>query len=222
MIIENVLWDLDGTLTDPKFGIIRCIQYALEKFGKEPPPFEELFWCIGPPLYESFPKLVPEASREDVLALVDLYRERFSDIGMYENEVYPGITDLLSELQTNQKHYVATSKSHVFAKKILSHFNLSQYFSVVHGSELSGVRSDKGELIKFIIDSESLDPKRTIMVGDRKHDIIGAKKVGMKSIGITWGYGSAEEHQEVGADFIFSTPGDLGKFLGSKNYSCDL
>lgn len=217
MIIENLLWDLDGTLTDPKFGIIRCIQYALEKFGKEAPPFEELFWCIGPPLYESFPKLVPSASHEDVLTLVNLYRERFSDIGMYENEVYPGIPELLGELQLKHKNYVATSKPHVFAKKILSHFKLSQYFSVVHGSELSGVRSDKGELIKFILDKESLDPKKSIMIGDRKHDIIGAKKVGMKSIGITWGYGSTDEHLEVGADFIISTPQDLGKFLNPNN-----
>jgi phosphoglycolate phosphatase len=217
MIMEHILWDLDGTLTDPKFGIIQCIQYALEKFGIEPPPLEQLFWCIGPPLYESFPKLVPDASREEILTLVDLYRERFGDIGMYENEVYPGISDLLNELQLEQKHYVATSKPHVFAKKILSHFNLIQYFSVVHGSELSGVRSDKGELIKFILESESLDPNKTVMIGDRKHDIIGAKKVGMMSIGITWGYGSREEHQEAGADYIFSTPQELGKFLNPKN-----
>jgi phosphoglycolate phosphatase len=136
---------------------------------------------------------------------------------MYENEVYPGIPELLGELQLQQKHYVATSKPHVFAKKILSHFNLSHYFSVVHGSELSGVRSDKGELIKFILDNESLDPEKTVMIGDRKHDIIGAKTVGLKSIGVAWGYGSIEEHLEAGADFIFSKPQDLGKFLNPKN-----
>jgi len=214
MVIKNILWDLDGTLTDPKFGIIRCIQYAIERFGKEVPPFEQLFWCIGPPLYESFPKLVPNASREDILMLVDLYRERFSDIGMYENEVYLGIPELLNELQ--QKHYVATSKPHVFAKKILSHFKLTPFFSNIHGSELNGVRSDKGELIKFILDNESLDPNKTVMIGDRKHDIIGAKKLGLKSIGITWGYGSTDEHVEAGADFIFNTPQELGNFLNSK------
>lgn len=213
MKVQNILWDLDGTLTDPKEGIIGCIQYALQKAGHFAPPMDELLWCIGPPLYESFPKLVPGSSREAVLQLVDLYRERFASVGMFENKVYPDIPELLAKLQTGQKHFVATSKPHLFARKILSHFGLSSYFRVIHGSEMSGERSDKGELIQFILKTESLGPESTMMIGDRKHDIIGAKKSGLKSIGVTWGYGSHEELKEIGADYIFSRPNDIGLFF---------
>lgn len=216
MIIENILWDLDGTLTDSKKGIINCIRYALDKFGKSVNSKEDLNWCLEPPLYDSFSRLVPNASYEEVLTLVKYYRERFSVTGMFENDVYQDIPDLFSDLQNNQKHlrnYLATSKLNIYAKKILSHFNLIHNFTSVHGSELNGERSDKGELITYIINTECLEPNKTVMIGDRKHDIVGAKKAGIRSIGITWGYGTHEELQMAGAEYIFSTPRELKEFL---------
>jgi phosphoglycolate phosphatase len=216
MKILNVLWDLDGTLTDPKLGIIQCIQFALRKFGREVPALDQLLWCIGPPLYESFPCLVPGSSHQDVLTLVDLYRERFADVGLFENELYPGIPELLGELGAHKKHFLATSKPHIFARRILTHFNLSQFFAGIHGSELNGDRCDKGELIEYVLKNEGLDRKQTVMIGDRKHDIIGAKKAGLIGVGITWGYGSPNELKDAGADFIFSNLPDLRDFLSER------
>lgn len=214
---NHLLWDLDGTLTDPKEGILLSIQYALEKFGITPPPIDSLTWCIGPPLYESFPQLVPGSSNADVLKMVDLYRERFSVTGLYENKVYPFIGKMLAELSQDKKQFLATSKPHLFARKILDHFKLSSHFQKIHGSELSGERSNKADLIAYILKEENIPADDAFMIGDRKHDIIGAKKNGVTSIGITWGYGSRQELEENGADFIFATPENLKNFLLTKN-----
>src|SRR4051812_42078161 len=120
---KNIFWDLDGTLTDPKLGILRCIQYALRVAGHTVPPMDDLLWCIGPPLHVSFPVLVPGISETQVWELVALYRERFADVGLYENAVYPGIAEILAELSSTKQLYVATSKPQVFAEKIITHFN---------------------------------------------------------------------------------------------------
>jgi phosphoglycolate phosphatase len=217
MKIENILWDLDGTLTDPKEGIIQCIQYALDKADYIPPAMDQLLWCIGPPLHDSFLKLVPGSTKEEANTLVNFYRERFANIGIFENVVYPYISHLLASQKISKQNILATSKPHIYANKILSHFDLIQYFSAIHGSELSGERSDKGELIKYILQNENLNHDTSIMIGDRMHDILGAKKAGIASIGITWGYGSMEELKEAGADFIFTTPKLLGDFLKKTN-----
>jgi len=215
----NILWDLDGTLTDPKEGIIRSIQYALEKFGQRVPPMDELLWCIGPPLYDSFPELVPGSSKQDVQKLIDLYRERFSQVGLFENFIYPEIPDLLAKLSEEKKLFLATSKPHVYAKRIIEHFDLTDFFTCVHGSELSGERADKGDLIRYILKTEGIAVDEALIVGDRKHDIFGAKKAGILSVGITWGYGSQKELEEAGADWIFDRPQDLGSFLLSRSES---
>ena len=208
-----ILWDLDGTLTDPKEGIIKCLQYALEKFGLTSPPFESLTWCIGPPLFHTFHQLAPGVSDTDVLKLVDLYRERFVHLGMYENRAYPFMVDILMEMKNSRKQFLATSKPHLFANRILIHFEMASYFQRVFGSELSGERSDKGELIKYILDEEKVLPEDVFMIGDRKHDVLGAKKNNVTSIGVTWGYGGRPELQEAGADYIFDAPQDLKAFL---------
>jgi phosphoglycolate phosphatase len=213
MMKNHIFWDLDGTITDPKEGIIKSIQYALEKFGKSTPPFESLTWCIGPPLYDSFPQLVPGSTKEDVLKLVSFYRERFSGIGLYENRLYREIGETLRQLEQTKKQYLATSKPHIFANRILNHFELSPFFKKIYGSELSGVRSDKAELIAFMLEQENISPDDVYMIGDRKHDIIGAQKNKVTSIGLTWGYGGREELTEAGADFIFETPTALKEFL---------
>ncbi len=210
---NNILWDLDGTLIDPKEGILRSIQYALEKFGRPVPEMDELLWCIGPPLYESFPILVPETDHQGVRRLVDLYRERFGDVGLYENIVYSHIPELLSKVSAKKKLFTATSKPHVFAKKILQHFQLDHHFEHIHGSELSGERCEKADLIRYILETEKLNPEETVIIGDRKHDIVGAKKAGITSIGITWGYGSHEELTSAGADYVFDRPEEIEQFI---------
>ncbi|MGZ5280587.1 MAG: HAD-IA family hydrolase [Pseudobdellovibrionaceae bacterium] len=215
----NILWDLDGTLTDPKEGIIRSIQYALEKTGQRVPPMDELLWCIGPPLYDSFPELVPGGSKQDVQRLIDLYRERFAQIGLYENLIYPEIPDLLARLSKEKKMFLATSKPHVYAKRIIDHFDLTDFFTSVHGSELSGERADKGDLIRYILETEGIAVSEALIIGDRKHDIHGAQKAGIISVGITWGYGSRKELQDAGADWIFDRPQDLASFLLSSHES---
>ena len=206
----NILWDLDGTLTDPKVGITRCMQHALREFGHPVPETSDLLWCIGPPMHKSFERLVPGSSPQDVWALVGKYRERFSELGLVENEVYPGIPEMLGALSAHV-HFVATSKPHVFAQRITDHFGLSSYFRRVYGSELDGTRSEKGQLIAHILECEGITD--AIMVGDRMHDILGGRANGLQTIGVTWGYGGREELVSAGADHIFDTPAELRAFL---------
>ena len=208
----HVLWDLDGTLTDPREGITRCFQHALRSADLAVPGEQELLWIIGPPLQQSFAKLIPQATEAEVWRLVEKYRERFADVGMFENEVYGGIPELLAALK-GRRHYVATSKPRVYAEKILAHFQLSSFLSGTYGSELDGRRSDKGELIGFLLETEKIAPQEAVMIGDRKHDILGAKTAGLESIGVTWGYGSREELEGAGADHVFDSPHQLRAFL---------
>lgn len=206
--MKNILWDLDGTLTDPKIGILTSIRYALEGRGHPAPPLDDLVWCIGPPLTDSFALLVPSADLSEIHALIAKYRERFSVTGLFENELIAGIPAVLEGLN-DRRHYLATSKPHVFAKRILAHFNLTHFFTAIHGSELTGERSDKGDLIRHVLVTENLPPETCVMIGDRKHDILGAKKVDVVSIGVLWGYGSHPELTAAGAHRIVETPPEL-------------
>ncbi len=202
------LFDLDGTLTDPKTGITRSVQYALEKLGRPVPEADELTWMIGPPLVEGFTKLLGGA--EHALEAVRLYRERFSDVGLFENEVYEGIPAALESLQElGARLFVATSKPHVFARRILDHFGLSRFFREVYGSELDNRNADKRDLIRHILDRERFDPAAALMVGDRKHDAIGARTNGITALGVTWGYGSRQELLEAGVACLVENPGGL-------------
>ena len=210
----DILIDLDGTLVDPKAGIIGSVQYALRGVGQPVPPAEELYWVIGPPLREAFPKLgVPAA---DVEQAVTLYRENYGGTGgtrppaMYECDVYAGIEDSLAALRrADCRLIVTTSKPHVFAKPIIRAKGLSAYFAAIHGAELDGTRDDKAELIAYILKVENVDPANALMVGDRKYDCIGAQKNGLRSIGVTWGYGSMAELREAGAPALCSQPKGL-------------
>ncbi|WP_081928736.1 HAD family hydrolase [Microvirga sp. BSC39] len=204
------LFDLDGTLTDPKTGITRSIQYALEKLGRPVPEADELTWMIGPPIFAGFTQLLGGA--EQVEDAVRLYRERYGDVGLYENEVYAGIPALLEDLRENGvRLYVATSKLQVFARRILDHFDLSRFFIEIYGSELDNRNADKRDLIRHIIEQERFDPTGAVMIGDRKHDAIGAKANGLASIGVTWGYGSRQELIEAGVACLVDAPQDLAK-----------
>jgi len=202
------LFDLDGTLTDPKAGITRSTQYALERLGRPVPEADALTWMIGPPLIASFTRLLSEPA--EAAEAVRLYRERYSDVGMFENEVYPGIPALLQNLQEKGiRLYVATSKLQVFARRILDHFELSRFFIEIYGSELDNRNADKRDLIRHVLAQERFDPAHAVMIGDREHDAIGAKANGIASIGVTWGYGSRQELLDAGAACLVDDPHGL-------------
>ncbi|MGO4572063.1 HAD family hydrolase [Microvirga sp. 2TAF3] len=202
------LFDLDGTLTDPKTGITRSVQYALERLGRPIPDTDALTWMIGPPLIAGFTKLLGNAA--EAPEAVRLYRERFSDVGLFENEVYAGIPALLEGLQERGIHlFVATSKPHLYARRILDHFGLSRFFREIYGSELDNRNTDKGDLIRHILALERFDPTAAVMIGDREHDAIGARTNGIAAIGITWGYGSRQELLDAGVACLVDDPAGL-------------
>jgi phosphoglycolate phosphatase len=210
----DVLLDLDGTLVDPKAGIIGSLQFALREMGLPVPPVDELTWAIGPPLRDSFSQLGVAAG--DIDRALALYRAHYSGAGgtqqpsMYLCDVYDGIEESLAALRRAEcRLIVATSKPHVFAKPILREKGLAEHFTAIHGSELDGRNDDKAALISHILKTEHVDPAQAIMVGDRKFDCIGAKKNGLRSIGVTWGYGSMTELREAGASALCSQPKGL-------------
>jgi len=210
----NILFDLDGTLTDPKSGITRSVAYALKSFGIEVKDLDSLCKFIGPPLRVSFRDFYG-FSEDDCTKAVEKYREYFREKGMFDNKVYPGIESLLKNLKhSGRKLYIATSKPTVFAVKILEHFNLLSYFEYVAGSELDGTRDNKSDVIRFALQQNNLtNLTDVVMVGDRKHDVIGARENNIDVIGVLYGYGSKAELIESGADFIAETVEELSELL---------
>lgn len=200
---KYILFDLDGTLTDPKIGITKSVSYALVKMGIESPSLDELTKFIGPPLMVSF-KEYYGMSEQEVDKAIEFFREYFKVNGMFENEVYEGIKDLLKELKKMKKTLlVATSKPTVFAIKIMEHFEIDTYFDLIVGSNLDGTRANKWEVIEEVISKyPEISSENAVMIGDRKHDIIGAIKVGLDSIGVEYGYGSYEELIDAGATYV--------------------
>ncbi len=206
--IDTIFFDLDGTLTDPKIGITGSIQYALGRLGVPVPSQDELTWCIGPPLRASFVALLGGEEHAD--RGVELYRERFGTIGLFENTLYDGIVPVLAALhESGRTLYVATSKPHVFADRIVDHFALRRYFARVFGSELDGTRVDKSDLLRYALSETATDPARAIMIGDRKHDVIGAANNGIAAIGVIYGYGGRTELTEAGAKHLVTTPAEI-------------
>jgi len=188
-----ILFDLDGTLSDPKEGITKSVQYALKKMNLHAPSLNDLIPFIGPPLQESFSTYYHLNNGETKQA-IQYYRERFTEKGMFENKLYSNIETLLQSLKEQQKTLiVATSKPTVFAEKILSYFSIKQYFDSVVGSNLDGTRVAKTEIINYILNQYNYPKEDFVMIGDRKHDIIGATNNGIDSIGVLYGYGSYEE-----------------------------
>jgi phosphoglycolate phosphatase len=215
--MDAIFFDLDGTLTDPKPGITGSIQYALKKLDLPVPSQDELTWCIGPPLRASFVKLLGSEHSAD--AAVSFYRERFSDVGLYENGVYDGIEDVLAALaRPGRRLFVATSKPHVFAERIIDHFGLRRHFERVFGSELDGTRVDKSHLLEYALQQTAVDPSRAIMIGDRSHDIVGAKNNGMGAIGVLYGYGSKEELTTAGALHVCAQPRGILDYLAPDSH----
>jgi phosphoglycolate phosphatase len=208
---DTVFFDLDGTLTDPVVGITRSIQYALERLGRDVPGQEDLKWCIGPPLLHSFDSLVGNGCAPQAL---DYYRERFSDVGWKENTLYPGISDTLTVMaDSGLSLYVASSKPHVYVTRIIEHFDLGRYFNGVFGSELDGTRTDKAELLGYAL-SKTKTLAVATMIGDREHDVRGALQNGMRTIGVSYGYGSIEELESAGVHKIVGRHEDLLSHFG--------
>lgn len=212
--MDAIYFDLDGTLTDPKPGITRSIQYALQKLDRPVIPTEdELTWCIGPPLRASFVRLLGGEDSAD--RAVALYRERFADIGLYENGLYDGIGDVLTTLRASgHRLFVATSKPHVYAERIIDHFGLRPHFEYVFGSELDGTRVDKSNLLEYALKQAAVDPSKTLMIGDRSHDMVGASNNGMQGIGVLYGYGSRDELLGAGARHVCDTPAAILGCIG--------
>lgn len=198
-----ILMDLDGTITDPMVGITRCVEYALNHFGIQVADLRELCPFIGPPLLDSFRDFY-HFTDEQAKEATEKYRERFADTGIYENQLYDGMKEFL-EAATQQGHILmlATSKPTIFAKRILDYFEISRYFTFVAGSGLDGSFHTKGDVIRHVLESNDLeDLSSVVMIGDRKHDIIGAKENKLDSIGVLYGYGDREELTHAGADYI--------------------
>ena len=212
---EYILFDLDGTLTDPGIGITNSAMYALEKFGIHESRREKLYPFIGPPLWDSFTRFYG-MSREEADQAVTWYREYFSVKGLFENEVYSGIPEMLAELRAKGKHLVvATSKPEKFAVPIMEHFGLAPYFDLVAGSTMGQDRSKKGDVIRYAMAQlPGATPENTVMVGDREHDVFGAKENGLPCVGVLYGYGSREELLGAGAAEIAATVAELGEILG--------
>ena len=211
-----VFFDLDGTLTDPKLGITGCIRHALAELGMPVPAVEELTWCIGPPLLDSLTTLVGE---QHAPAALRLYRERFSTVGLYENAVYPGVVELLAALGTQGvRMFVASSKPLVYVRRIVAHFGLADHFENLYGSELDGTRVDKAELLAYALADAGVPADRATMVGDRHHDIVGAHRNGMRSVGVLYGYGARSELEGAGAMSLACHPSGLADLLVPAEY----
>lgn len=198
---RHILLDLDGTLVDPHTGIVASFQRGLTAAGVPVLPAAELDYIIGPPLRVSFPRA--GVSPDKVDAALEGYRRHYTAGAMFEARVYDGIATLLSEWRkAGYGLHVATSKPHVFAKPILTHFGLAQHFDSIHGAELDGTRDAKADVIAYLLATERIDPKAALMIGDTPFDVIGARTHGIKTIGVAWGHGSVASLHEAGAALI--------------------
>ena len=210
----NLLFDLDGTLTDPGVGITRCIQHALASLGGIVPPSGDLLRFVGPPLRGTFEKLLDTNHPEGIDEAIRLYRSRFASVGIFENEVYPDVPPALSELHDGgHRLWVVTSKPHVYARRITDHFELTKLFEGIYGSELSGENAEKADLIRIVVGREGLATQDTCMIGDRAQDIFGAHANGVASVAALWGYGSVEELRAANPDWMAASMNDLRSWV---------
>jgi phosphoglycolate phosphatase len=208
--VLNALIDLDGTIADPRAGWVACMRIALRDVRCPLPSDDELARHIGPPLRETVRAILGDAHRGKEARVLEVHREHYQSGRMLETSIYPGIPEMLAELRRRgARAIVATSKPTVFSVKILEHFGLATHFAAIHGCDLDGTRANKKDLIAHILASESLDPSRTTMIGDRAQDIVGAKANGIASIGALWGYGSRDELVEAGASALCQNPSML-------------
>ncbi len=208
-----ILFDLDGTLTDSKDGIIRSVQYMQKKLGLRVWSEEELYFIVGPPLIQSFANefgMAPDAAE----AAVEIFRERYATIGLFENSVFPGVTELLAALQEKGKRLaVATSKMEDLAVRILEHFGIADYFEVIGGNRRELGRDTKAKVIQYVLSAMHAKKEDVIMIGDRKFDIVGAHALEIPCIAVEYGYGNRAEFVAHGADYIAATPKDVERLF---------
>jgi phosphoglycolate phosphatase len=212
----DLFFDLDGTLTDPARGITRCLQHALRASGREAPPAASLRRYIGPPLRRTFAELLATDEPAVIEAAVAHYRERFSAVGLYENEVYPDVPDGLATLHdAGHRLWVVTSKPEVYARTIVGHFGLAALFRNVYGSELSGERADKVELVAHVLERERIEPAGARMIGDRAEDVLGGRANGTGTIGVLWGFGTEDELTAAKADVLVDSMARLSAHVAA-------
>jgi phosphoglycolate phosphatase len=194
----NLIFDLDGTLTDPELGITRCMAHALERLGVAVPDRRQLRRYIGPPLREVLGEILATSDRALIERAVEIFREPFGDVGLYENELYSGTAESLERLaRSGHRLFVATAKAEVYARRIIEHFGLAQHFVKVYGAALSGEGSHEAELLARLLSEQRIGTGESMMIGDRASDVAGARATGMRSVGVLWGYGTAEELAEA-------------------------
>jgi phosphoglycolate phosphatase len=212
----NLVFDLDGTLTDPELGISRCLVYALEQIGVPAPERAQLRRHIGPPLRQVFGELLATSDAALIERAVAVYRERFGEVGLYENELYPGTAEGIEHLAgSGHRLFVATAKAEVYARRIIEHFQLGHHFVEVYGAVLSGAGSHKSELLARLVMEHGIDPVESVMIGDRGSDVSGARVNGLRTVGVLWGYGTAEELAD--ADLRVETWDELLRALDGMN-----
>lgn len=210
------MFDLDGTLTDPRPGIVGCIRFALDQLQVSCPSDDVLAGYIGPPLRGTFATLLDTSDPERIEEALGFYRKRFADIGLYENKVYEGVPAMLDTVEhMDCAAYIATSKPAVYAERIVSHFRLDHHFRKVYGAELDGRWDNKAELLAHLLTTERVAPGASVMVGDRAADVLAARANKIRSIGVLWGYGSEAELTDAGADKLCRTPSELARHLSA-------
>lgn len=216
MAWKYILFDLDGTLTDSREGIINCVKYALEAFNRPVPSENELLQFIGPPLVEGFQNIAG-MSMEEAVEATSKYRERYSVIGLFENKLYEGIADVLARLKKGGYEIsLATSKPEEYSHRILEHFGIKKYFDEIVGSTLDGSRGRKADVIREVFRRMEIpeeEKKDVIMIGDRKHDILGAKECGIASLGVYYGFAPEHELEDYQADYIIHKVEELVSFF---------
>jgi phosphoglycolate phosphatase len=210
----ELFFDLDGTLTDPAVGITACLQHAVARLGGQPLPAHALTRFIGPPLRSTFCELLSTADPTLLDAAIAHYRDRFADVGMFENAVYADVPAGLAALRVDgHRLWVVTSKPEVYARTIVSHFGLDHQFAAVYGSELSGARTDKADLIRHVLEREQLTREAVWMIGDRAHDVIGGRRNGVRTLAVLWGYGTEEELRAAGPDAMAVSMDDVQRYV---------
>jgi phosphoglycolate phosphatase len=212
----DLLFDLDGTLTDSRDGIVRCYQHALAELGRAVPPASDLGAFVGPPLASCFRSLLQTDDCETIERAVASYRRRYEERGMFENSLYPGIADALAALaHEGHRLYVVTAKPASYATRILEHFTIDAFFQAVYGPEMGQRYFDKGMLVETALKTSAIPPEVAYMAGDRSDDVAAAKENGVHAIGVTWGYGGRDELIQSGADVLIQSPSDLVAYIRS-------
>jgi phosphoglycolate phosphatase len=210
----TLLFDLDGTLTDNFEGIANCIRYALARMNVPDPGTAAMRACVGPPLRETLPRLIGNAAAATTEQALALYRERYADLGWQENAVYAGVPDMLAAAaRVSPRLFLCTTKPQIYAEKIVAHFGLAGYLTGIYGTPLDGRLDDKADLVAHLLARENLDGRRCLMIGDRRHDIRAARRNGVRTMGVLWGYGSRPELEEAGAEALLATPADFATGL---------